>query len=144
MNFKRQLFLHLLGVPIKEPYGFMFDNLLEFLRPDEPNRLVRIIDLDGDDDICLVDKDGKVIYALYRPPHYMGSIIMNHHYAVSMKTLVNIKSGVVDEMAIIVLKHYKTEFKDFYEKPLSQSFNHRHFTDIEEKYALGDFRLLEF
>ncbi len=140
-RYKRMLSIHLLNIPIEKPYGFVFDILLEFLRPD---KIVLIIDSDGGKNKCLVDKHGNIIYTLYHYHKDNSSIIMNYHYSVYMKKL---KTGIlnehIEEMAWCVLNYYKVEFDEFYSLPML-GFDENFFIDLKKKFDSGDFELSNF
>ncbi len=140
--------MHLLKVPIKEPYGFIFDELIGMLRP---NKTVLMEDYDGKTNTCNIDKEDNIVYSICHFTDDYDSIVMNFPKEFYTKCANNYKKhnivprkhiDEIDKMAMLVLDYYKVRFED-YDSNGFDELNRLLFRDLERKYKLGEFKILE-
>ncbi len=138
-KYKRLLHLHLLGIPIRKPYGNIFDKLLEFF---EHNKVVKIIDKDGHDNICHLNDSNEIVYVLKRAGH--EELQLNYKYCLFVISICvkHFSPAIIDEMAQIVFSYKKIKFDELNVSAWDVTID-THFVELHMKHQSGDFENLE-
>ncbi len=146
-NFKRLLHLHLLGIPVKEPYGKIFDTALDFF---EPVKIVKIIDWDNDENTCCIGKKDKVVYTIYfHKDNKNYTLAVNKGFVKLMNSVfpktddIDVGDDMKREMARVVLKQKGVVFDDIWISDIGDVITESYYGDIAKKYKTGNFVLLE-
>ncbi len=151
-QYKRLLILHLLGIPIKEPYVLLFDTFLKFL--DVSKKIV--ITPYGDEEIhtCYIDKKYNIVFSTYeyesnneKTTQLLINFIDNYYQ--EYQDLFSSYHDIIEEIMYVVLKNKKIEFDELHTHTIKDTMigdnrPPQYFKILKKLYDSGNFELLNF
>ncbi len=140
-NFKRLLLLHLLGIPIEEPYDKLLPKTIEYFAPV---KTMEINDLDDELNICAVNKHNKLVYGIFKDGGTMQMIVSKSFvdYVSSVLPYTYLNDDTLNRLAHAVLTYNKVEFDGLYISHLNDS-NSNYFNSLIKRYEKGDYKMVK-
>ncbi len=147
-KYRRLLYLYLLGIPIESPYVDILDEMCGYFKKD---KLVSIVDFDGDATTCSIKND-RIVYASYmfnKNANDGGYITVkiNLPYQEILDSLRNrypfLDDSVMNDLTFLLLNRENLEYKNFHISKYSEYDNDSHMMRLKKIIDSGKFKILE-